>query len=120
MFLDQLLFIYSDELSFLDNELSADDRVIHIGGLAKNDRGNRIVHACVTDTVEVDGEKVRAFSSFEGANIITPYHCCAAACAKMEGFACGHEFAIALTPIPSPAGRWTGGESCNSLFDTRE
>src|SRR5687767_13154092 len=123
MFLDQLLFIHSDELSFFDDELSADDCVIHVGRLAKNDRGNRVVHASVTDTVEVDGEEVGTFSSFEGADVVTPYHCCATACAKMEGFACGHEFARALTlPFghPSPAGRWTCGETCNPFFDTRE
>ena len=40
MFLDQLLFIHGDQSSFFDDELSADDRVIHVGRLAKNDRGN--------------------------------------------------------------------------------
>ena len=52
MFLNKFVSIDSDELTFPDNELAVDDRVIRIDGLTKDDRGDGIMHACETQVVQ--------------------------------------------------------------------
>jgi hypothetical protein len=64
MSLDKLIFIHRAQLSFFDDELAADNRVIGIDRLSKDYRGNRIVHAGKADAIQVDGEEVGAFASF--------------------------------------------------------
>ena len=69
MFLDQPAFIHCTKLPFLDHKLSADDRVVRVDGLAKDNGSSRIMHAGKADTVEVDGEEVGALASFQTADI---------------------------------------------------
>ena len=102
-FLNKLLFIHSDQLSFFDNELTTHNCVIHSGGRTKNDRGNRVIHASVSDTVEVDGEEIRAFASFEGADVITPDNCCAAAIVSQLARLSLPSFCSATTRITGPS-----------------
>jgi hypothetical protein len=76
MSLDQLAFIHCAQLSFFDDELSADDRVIRVDRLTKHDRGNGVVHACETNAIEIDGEEVRTLSTFQTTYIGSAYDLC--------------------------------------------
>src|SRR5687768_2195112 len=78
---NQLPFIRCAELSFFDNKCAADNCVIHIDRLPKDDSGNRIVHAGETNPVEVHGEEIGALSTFQAADILSANHRSAPACA---------------------------------------
>ena len=65
VFFCYLTGIHSDEMSFFDNELAGDHRVIHIDGLPEDHRGNGIMHACETHAIEIDSAEVRALATFQ-------------------------------------------------------
>ena len=69
MFFNQLAFINSNELTFPHNKFPVDDGVIHIGGLTKDNSGDRVVHTCIPDTIKIYSKEVGAFSSFQTSNI---------------------------------------------------
>ncbi len=69
MFLDQLAFIHSAQLPFLDNELATDNGVIHIDRLTKYDRRDRIVHPGKLNPIQIDGEEVSTLSTFQATDI---------------------------------------------------
>ena len=79
MFFDQFALIYRDKLTFSDNKLSADDRIIRVDGLTEDNGGNRVVHAGEFKALQIHGEEVRAFANFEAADVATPKYRCAAA-----------------------------------------
>ena len=63
--------IHSGEMSFFDNALPGDYRVIHIDGLPKDNRGHRIVHAGETKAIEIDGAEVRALAPLQTPHILS-------------------------------------------------
>jgi hypothetical protein len=90
MFLDQLMLINGNQLSFFDNELAAYDRVIRIDGLTKDNRGNGVVHACITNSIKIHSEEVGALASFQAANIVSSQDCRSPARGKIQRFAGSH------------------------------
>lgn len=90
MFFYQLAFINRNELTFSHNKFSVDDGVIHIGGLTKDNSGDRVVHTCIPDAIKIYGKKVCAFTCFQTSNIFASQHRRSANCAEMKRFARGH------------------------------
>ncbi len=84
--LDQFAFVHSDELTFFDDELSADYVVIHADGLTEDNCRDGIVHPCEFDAIEVHGEEVGAFANFERADVFSSKNRRAAASSQIQGF----------------------------------
>lgn len=94
MFLDQSALIHCSKLTFLHNKFSVDNGVVRIDGLPEHHGRDRIVHTSEAELVQVDGEEVGALASFEAADVSSAQYRCAAACAKMQGIAGGHQFSV--------------------------
>ena len=60
--------IHSSEMSFFDNALAGNHRVIHIDRLTEDNRGHGIVHAGEPNTIEIDGAEVRTLATFQTTN----------------------------------------------------
>ena len=96
VFFCYLTGIHSGEMSFFDNALAGDHRVIHIDGLTEDNRGHGIVHAGETNAIEIDGAEVRALATCQTANILSAQDCRATTRAESERFARGHQFALGI------------------------
>src|ERR1051325_1973767 len=96
MSLDQLVLIYRAQLSFFDDELAADDCVICIDGLPKNDCRDGIMHSGKTNPIQIDSEEIGTLFSFQTTDIGSSQNGCPAARAEIERFTSSHQLAIGI------------------------
>src|SRR5262245_23624948 len=83
MFFDQLMFIHRHQLPFFDDELAADNCVIHADGLPEDNCRKGIMHACEFQAIQINREEISTLSTFQTSNIISSNHCRAAARAEI-------------------------------------
>ena len=76
MFLDQLAFIHIAQLSFFDDELAANNGVIGVDRLTKDNRRDRIMHTGKTNPIEIDGEEISALSNFQATDVVSSQNGC--------------------------------------------